>query len=70
MVLLSVLRIDRHGMRSLEFDGSLLRFKQDADMGNVYLYESTIGGLPDQDLVVSAPSKSSVRKVYHFTILI
>ncbi|KAK2165402.1 hypothetical protein NP493_1367g01021 [Ridgeia piscesae] len=61
VVLLSVLRIDRHGMRSLEFDGSLLRFKQDADMGNVYLYESTIGGLPDQDLVVSAPSKSSIQ---------
>lgn len=61
VVLLSVLRIDRHGMRSLEFAGSLLRFKQDADMGNVYLYESTVGGLPDRNLIISAPSKSKIQ---------
>ena len=65
MVLLSVLRIDRHGMRSMEFvsPGPILRFTQDSDMGDVNLYESTIGGLADRDLVISAPHKSKVRLV-------
>ena len=65
VVLLSVLRIDRHGMRSMEFvsPGPLLRFTQDSDMSNVNLYESTIGGLAERDLVISAPPESKVMLV-------
>ncbi|KAI0216398.1 Beta-sarcoglycan [Lamellibrachia satsuma] len=61
VVLLSVLRIDRHGMKSMEFVGPLLRFTEDADMGDVNLYESTVGGLADRDLVLSAPHKSKIQ---------
>ena len=50
-------------MKSMEFVGPLLRFTEDADMGDVNLYESTVGGLADRDLVLSAPHKSKVGPV-------
>ena len=43
--------------------GPLLRFTQHSDMGDVHLFESTIGGLADRDLVISARHKSKVMLV-------